>query len=232
MAGFPNVYQNFDVKLPILTNSEGEELNLKGKWHKLHFKNNNPITLELACGRGEYTIGLARSFPERNFVGIDIKGARIWKGAKHAIEEGLDNAAFLRTRIEQIAAFFEPGEIDDIWITFPDPFLKKGKANRRLTSPAFLARYQKIMNPGQPIHLKTDSPELFGYTLAVVKGLDLIIEEENHDIYAGPLPLPELDIKTYYEKMHLENGLKIRYVRFKLPENPIPKMPRSFGEED
>lgn len=213
---FPNVYENFDPKNPQLTGVGGLLVELKGKWAEQHFQNDHPITLELACGRGEYTLGLARQNPHRNFIGVDIKGARIWKGAKIALEEGLGNAAFLRTRIEQIALFFEPGEVSEIWITFPDPFLKKGKANRRLTAPRFLKQYQKILWEGGLVHLKTDSPQLYEFTLEVLaekENVELLYHDE--DIYASPLPMPELELKTYYEAMHLEDGRTIKYVRFK-----------------
>ena len=132
---FPNVYESFDLTKPQLTGLHGAEVDLRGKWASEHFGNDHPITLELACGRGEYTLDLARQYPDRNFIGVDIKGARIWRGAKTALAEGLDNAAFLRTRIEAISHFFAPAEVDEIWITFPDPCLKKGKENRRLTAP-------------------------------------------------------------------------------------------------
>lgn len=213
---FPNVYENFDPKHPQLIGAGGMPVSLRGCWAEAHFKNDHPITLELACGRGEYTLGLARRYPGRNFIGVDIKGARIWKGAKIALEEGLDNAAFLRTRIEQVALFFAPEEIGEIWITFPDPFLKKGKANRRLTAPPFLRSYRQILKKDGLVHLKTDSPQLYEFTLEVLKeepGVNLLYQ--NDDIYAAPLPVPELELKTYYEKMHLEEGRKIKYVRFR-----------------
>lgn len=214
---FPNVYENFDVKHPQLTGLNGIPVDLKGKWAKEHFKNDLPIVLELACGRGEYSLGLARVFPDRNFIGVDIKGARIWKGARIALEEKLENVAFLRTRIEQISLFFTPGEISEIWITFPDPFLQSKKANRRLTAPRFLAEYRKILQKDGLIHLKTDEPNLFEYTLEVLNEdgrVEIIYQDDN--IYANPLPFPELEIKTYYEKMHLARGASIKYVRFKL----------------
>jgi len=169
-------------------------------------------TTELACGGGEYTVQLAQMHPDRNFIGVDIKGNRIWKGAKAALGEGLNNAAFARFRIEKIVHFFGRQEISDIWITFADPFLKK--PNRRLTGPVFLERYRKILKPGGVIHLKTDSDELYDYTLRVIYAENLTIEYQNNDIYNGPLVLPELDFKTYYERMHLEKGKSIKYVRF------------------
>ena len=214
---FPNVYENFHHDNPQLVGANGVEVSLRGEWADKHFQNNNPITLELACGRGEYTLALAERFPERNFIGVDVKGARIWKGAKIALTNNWHNAAFLRTRIEQIAHFFSPGEVNEIWITFPDPFLKKGKDNRRLTSPRFLEEYRKIMPSGGLIHLKTDSPELYAFTLEVLQGYphaDLLITQD--DIYSQPLLMPELAFKTYYENMHLRDGKTIKYVRLQL----------------
>lgn len=214
---FPNVYENFDPKDPKLIGAGGAQVDLKGKWAPLHFQNDHPITLELACGRGEYTLDLARQYPERNFIGVDVKGARIWKGARTALEEGLDNAAFLRTRIEQVALFFAPGEVREIWITFPDPFLKKSKANRRLTAPRLLDQYRKVLRDGGLVHLKTDEPVLYEFTLEVLKGYPAAeLLEHSEDIYAGELPIPELATQTYYERMHLEAGKRIKYVRFRL----------------
>lgn len=214
---FPNVYENFDTKHPQLIGLNGVPVDLKGKWKPDHFKNNHPITLELACGRGEYSLGLARRFPDRNFIGVDIKGARIWKGARIALEEKLHNVAFLRTRIEQVSLFFEAEEIDEIWITFPDPFLRKSKANRRLTAPVFLKEYRKVLKKGGLTHLKTDEPNLFEFTLDILqKDPQIEILYQDDDIYAKPLPFPELALKTYYEKMHLADGKTIKYVRFRL----------------
>ena len=217
ILSFPNVYENFSMKEPQLVGKDGEEVTRKGKWKELHFKNDNPITLELACGGGEYTVGLAEMYPERNFIGVDIKGARIWKGAKQALEKGLDNAAFLRTRIELIDVFFEPGEVADIWITFPDPFLLDSKVNRRLTSPNFLKEYRKFLPKGSLIHLKTDSPELYEFTLETIEEYPhTTLLYEDDDIYSKPLPMKELELKTHYERKHLENKLTIKYVRFQL----------------
>lgn len=214
---FPNVYENFDAKQPELTGQDSEIVDLKGRWGSAHFKNNQPITLELACGRGEYSLGLARTYPDRNFIGVDIKGARIWKGAKIALDEGLNNVAFLRTRIEQIALFFAPEEISEIWITFPDPFLKESKSNRRLTSPVFINEYRKILKQYGIVHLKTDEPNLYDFTLETLSD-DPKVEILYHDddIYAKALPFQELKLKTYYEQMHLSEGKKIKYVRFKI----------------
>jgi tRNA (guanine-N7-)-methyltransferase len=212
---FPNVYENYNPKEPQLVGLHGEEVDLKGKWRSEHFKNERPITLELACGRGEYTLDLARRYPDQNFIGVDVKGARIWKGARIALGENLDNVAFLRTRIEQIALFFDPGEVDEIWITFPDPFLRKSKANRRLTAPNFLKAYRQILKPGGLVHLKTDELNLYAFTLEVLsEDPQVKILYQDEDIYAKELPFPELETKTYYEKMHLAEGKKIKYVRF------------------
>ncbi|MEM8522995.1 MAG: tRNA (guanosine(46)-N7)-methyltransferase TrmB [Bacteroidota bacterium] len=211
---FPHVYENFNPKDPKLLGENGKETDLKGQWAKTHFKNKNSVTLELACGKGDYTLGLARLYPDRNFIGVDIKGARIWRGAKTALEENLYNVAFLRTRIEQLYYFFESEEVAEIWITFPDPFLDK--ESRRLTAPRFLEMYQKILPKDGIVHLKTDSPELYEYTLEVLTEVDtfeLLYEES--DIYRKPLHLPELEIKTFYEKGHLEVGKTIKYIQMR-----------------
>lgn len=214
---FSNVYENFEPETTSLAWQNGEKREMKGKWRALHFKNDKPITLELACGRGEYSLALAERYPDRNFIGVDIKGARIWKGAKQAIERKLENVAFLRTKIEFCPNFFDKNEIDDIWITFPDPFLKSKKYNRRLTSPNYLKRYLGFLKEGGNIHLKTDSDELFEHTLEVLEEFKLETELIDQDIYSkDTLSHPDLDIKTYYEKMHLDKGKTIKYVRFKL----------------
>ncbi|MEN0004919.1 MAG: tRNA (guanosine(46)-N7)-methyltransferase TrmB [Bacteroidota bacterium] len=217
LLAFPNVYENFDAKNPELLGANGEPAVLKGEWAKKHFKNDHPITLELACGKGDYTLGLARMYPERNFIGVDIKGARIWKGAGTALEEQLNNVAFLRTRIEQIEHFFKAGEIQEIWITFPDPFLRKSKSNRRLTAPSFLARYTNLLPQNGLVHLKTDSPELYAFTLeSLAETPNAKPLYHDNDIYAKALPIPELELKTFYERMHLADGRTIKYVRFML----------------
>jgi len=217
VLSFPNTFENFNAKKPGLLGKDGEPVDLKGKWAADYFKNDNPITLEFACGRGEYTLALARTYPDRNFIGVDVKGARIWKGARMALEEGLSNVAFLRTRIEQINYFFTPGEVGEIWITFPDPFPRKGKANRRLTAPNFLGFYRKLLKPQGIVHLKTDADSLYAFTLETLASdprVDILYQ--NDDIYQGPLNIPELAHKTYYEYMHLEDGKTIKYVRFTL----------------
>lgn len=213
---FSNVYENFDTQQPELVGENGAVVERKGKWANAHFQNNRPITLELACGRGEYALGLARMYPDRNFIGIDIKGARIWKGAKNALAEGLDNVAFLRTRIEILDAFFEPHEVQEIWITFPDPFLGNKKINRRLTAPYFLDLYRKILAPQGVIHLKTDEFKLYEYTLEVLeKRTDIEIIHQDADIYSGELYLPELELKTYYENLNISESDAIKYVQFR-----------------
>ena len=216
---FPNVYENFHYEQPELLGEGGRPVERAGRWAEAHFGNAHPITLELACGRGEYTLALAAAYPERNFLGVDVKGARIWKGARYALENDLPNAAFLRTRIERLDYFFQPGEISEIWITFPDPFLENGKANRRLTSPRFLDVYRKLLQAGGLIHLKTDSPELYAYTLLVQETYPhTTLEIHQDDIYAADLVMPELNFKTYYENQHLRDGRKIKYVRLRLSE--------------
>ena len=213
LLSFPNVYENFNQKEPKLLASEGITVELKGSWAKNHFKNENQITLELACGRGEYTLALAGSFSNRNYIGLDIKGARIWKGAKQALNLNLHNAAFLRTRIEMLTCFFGPKEIDEIWITFPDPFLKKNKSNRRLTSHPFLDRYKTILKPGGKLHLKTDNRILFDFSMdTIASHSDYDILYSNDDIYSTELYIPQLEFKTYYELKHLENKLTIKYI--------------------
>jgi tRNA (guanine-N7-)-methyltransferase len=217
VLSFPNVYENPDATNPGLIGENGVFFDLKGNWNENHFKNKNQLTLELACGKGDYTVELARQYPGVNFIGIDIKGARIWRGAKTALEQKILNAAFLRTRIEQINLFFDTGEVDEIWITFPDPFLKNGKENRRLTSPFFLGKFKEILKPGGILHLKTDDDTLYEYTLKTLhKNCDYKILWQGDDIYAGELAFPELNIKTFYEKGHLSKGKTIKYVRFQL----------------
>jgi len=214
---FPNVYEHVDLESDTLLGGGGQPLHLAGKWGSRVFQNDRPLTLELACGRGEYSLELARRHPDRNFIGVDIKGARLWKGARTALQEALPNVAFLRIRIEHIARFFSLGEVDEIWITFPDPFLKKSKANRRLTSPRFLDTYRRFLLPGGLVHLKTDNDLLYTYSKEVLSNdpaAELLYADEN--IYDRPLPWPELDIKTYYEHQHLAKGLTIKYLRFAL----------------
>lgn len=191
--------------------------NMKGKWNAF-FKNNQPIVLELACGRGEYTIGLAGMFPHQNFIGVDVKGNRMYIGAKQALDTGLHNAAFLRTQIEMIASYFAPGEVDEIWITFPDPQLRLSKAKKRLTHPRFLRLYQQILKPGGRIHLKTDSPDLFRFTLTVARLYDLELHHVMDNVYADAQRNPVLNIQTHYEKMDIAQSRRTHYICFSLPD--------------
>jgi len=213
----PIVLENYNHQDDLLTLSEGELLNPKGRWNELIFKNDQPITLELACGKGEYAVGLAKRFPDRNYIGIDIKGARIWKGATDAVKQDIPNVRFLRTRIEMLFKFFDDREVSEIWITFPDPFLKSKKQNRRLTSPVFLNMYRKLLKNNGLVHLKTDSHLLYYYTLDLLKYKENIpIQYYHNHIYNEVLDIPELEIKTYYEKKHLERNRTIKYLRFSL----------------
>ncbi len=213
---FPNVFQNPHFTIPHLVDHTGAELDLKGKWNEQVFKNDHPLVLELACGKGDYTLALGQKYPQKNFIGVDSKGARIYTGAKNALEQKLSNVAFLRLRIENILNFFNAGEVSEIWITFPDPFPRKGDAKRRLTAPGFLDRYRKICKPGAVVHFKTDDLPLFHFTRDSVTeaGLEMLYYKEN--IYAAPLDYEELAIKTYYERSHLANGRTINYLQFKL----------------
>lgn len=193
---------------------------LKGNWHRKFFKNNNPIVLELGCGKGEYSVGLAKAFPDKNFIGIDIKGARFWFGAKEAVESGLQNIAFLRTQIELLEYFFDENEVDEIWITFPDPQMKYRRTKHRLTNPEFLSKFKKILKPEGVIHLKTDSEFLHGYTLGLLQGSGHEILTAHHDIYGAPeydpgTPLLR-DIQTYYEQLFSAKGKTITYLKFNL----------------
>ena len=203
---------------------------LKGKWHEEFFKNGNPIVLELGCGRGEYTIGLARRFPEKNFIGIDIKGARMWHGAKTALEEGMKNVAFLRTNIECIAGFFAPNEVAELWLTFSDPQMKK--ATKRLTSTYFMERYRHFLIDNGIIHVKTDSNFLATYTKYMVEKNGLPMDFYTEDLYKLSTLNSQLstvncqlstlssltEIRTYYESMWLERGIPIKYLQFRLPQ--------------
>lgn len=215
ILSLPNVYENFNPDDSYLTNGDNEKVEIKGKWRSDFFRNDHPIVLELACGRGEYSIGLAEMYPDKNFIGVDIKGARIWQGANQAIDRGLSNVAFLRTRIELITDYFDKDEVDEIWIIFPDPFLKRSKSNRRLTSHVFVSEYRKILKPGGIVHLKTDSPPLYEFTLeTIAKDEKCKINYQNDNIYASEIAYKELIIKTYYEKSHLEDGRLIKYIQY------------------
>lgn len=214
METFNNVFQ---YPYSVIDNVPFE---MKGKWREEFFKNDNPIVLELGCGKGEYAVGMARMFPNINFIGVDIKGARMWTGAKAAIEEGLPNVAFLRTNIEIIDRFFADGEVQEIWLTFSDPQMKNER--KRLTSTYFMERYRRFLVDGGLIHLKTDSNFLFTYTKEMVKENKLEVEMCTDDLYHAT-DLDEgtksiLGIRTYYESMWLERGLNIKYIKFKLPK--------------
>ncbi len=193
---------------------------MRGQWNVAVFKRDAPIVLELGCGGGEYTTGLAALRPEKNYLGVDIKGARLWRGARTAKEQGLNNVAFLRTHVDHLLRCFAPQEASEIWLTFSDPQLKKSKARKRLTSPLFLARYKEILAPGGVVHLKTDSPVLYNYTLEQIAAHKLPIHEQSTDVYAdlvhrvSPEEQAVLNIRTYYESMWLEEGRTIHYVRF------------------
>jgi tRNA (guanine-N7-)-methyltransferase len=188
----------------------------KGLWSQF-FGNEQPLILELGCGKGEYTLGLARRNPDSNYIGIDIKGARIWRGAKTALEESLTNVAFLRTQIELIDRAFAPGEVSEIWITFPDPQIKFKRTKHRMTNLHFLKRYKQILRPGGLIHLKTDSEFMHGYTLGILQGLGQKVHYANHDIYRNSgAPPYATEIQTFYEKQYLEMEKPITYMSFSL----------------
>lgn len=194
---------------------------MQGKWGR-HFGNNHPITLELACGKGDYALGMGRMFPERNFIGVDLKGNRIWRGAKTALDEKVNNVAFLRTQIDKLENYFTAGEVEEIWITFPDPFLRGSKAKKRLTHPKFLELYQKVLVPGATINLKTDSAELYNFTKEVIEAVPCGLVEDIADVYANPATMaPVLKIQTFYEGMHLADRRTIRFLKFTLPSQPI-----------
>lgn len=189
----------------------------KGKWASEVFKNNNPIVLELGCGKGEYTVELARRFPNTNFIGIDIKGARFWRGAKTAVEEGLTNVAFLRTQIELIELAFEKGEVSEIWITFPDPQIKYKRTKHRLTNTAFLQRYKNILTADGIVNLKTDSEFMHGYTLGLLHGEGHEVLYANHHVYKNEgSPAVVTEIQTFYESQYLEQNKAITYIQFRV----------------
>ncbi|MBS1949757.1 MAG: tRNA (guanine(46)-N(7))-methyltransferase [Cytophagales bacterium] len=197
---------------------------VKGKWKELYFKNTNALTVELACGRGEYSVGLARKFPNQNFVGVDIKGDRLWKGSTWAFEEGLKNVGFLRTQILTIESFFDESEVDEIWLTFPDPRPRKRDIKRRLTSPRFLDLFKNILKPEGWFRFKTDNTGLFDYTLEELNQRRDIRELKfTHDLYQSSLQAECFDIKTRYEEMFSAEGEKIKYLRFKFDKNQIQK---------
>ncbi len=189
--------------------------NMNGNWSN-HFNNNNPITLELACGKGEYTVGLARMYPNRNFIGVDIKGNRIWRGAKTALDEKLTNVAFLRTGIDKIADYFSAGEVAEIWITFPDPQLRNSKHKKRLTHPRFLRLYQSILQQDGIVNLKTDSPDLYNFTKTVINLYNIEVLVDMDNVYAESNISEELKIKTHYEQLDIAGANRVHYLSFKV----------------
>jgi tRNA (guanine-N7-)-methyltransferase len=214
LGSYDNVIQ------PEISEISGKDHPVKGKWQNELFKNKNPIVLELGCGKGEYTIGLANRFPDNNFIGIDIKGARLWRGAKTANEQKLPNVAFLRTRIEFINSFFSENEVDEIWITFPDPHPGGRNSNKRLTSPIFLNSYRLFLKEKGLIHLKTDNTELYNFTKTVVNYNNLETVISTNDLYSDKID-NILSIRTHYEKIFLDAGLKINFLSFRLDKEKI-----------
>ena len=214
MEEFPHVFQ-----VSSHTVREGVEFEMKGKWNELFFKNNHPIVLELGCGKGEYTVGLGQLYPEKNFIGVDIKGARLWTGARESLEKSMKNVAFLRTDIEMIHHFFDENEVSEIWLTFPDPQMKK--VTKRLTATNFMKSYQQFLKTDGLIHLKTDSNFMFTYTCEMVKANLYPVVCSTDDLYAAGLTDPVLGIKTYYEQQWLERGITIKYIQFLLGKNTL-----------
>ena len=206
---FPNLIQPLMTYPPL-------DHELKGKWHENFFHNQAPIVLELGCGRGEYTVNLAEKFPEKNFIGIDWKGARLWRGAKTGVENQIKNMAFLRIQIENIASFFGPDEVDEIWITFPDPHLRERDDQKRLTSHRFLNLYRQFLKPNGFVNLKTDSRFLYDFTIEVIQDQNLPITIQTEHLYQSEYADDVLSIKTTYEKIWLKEGLNICYLKFTL----------------
>jgi len=209
--------------------------NMRDAW-KSFFKNNNPITLELACGKGEYALGLARLYPDRNFIGIDIKGNRIWRGAKTALDEQLNNVAFLRSQIDKLADYFSENEVAEIWITFPDPQLRLSRMKKRLTHPRFLRLYKTILQPNGIVHLKTDSPDLYNFTKTVINLYELELLVDHDDVYEQEDLNEELKIKTHYEALDIGQSNRIHYLQFRI--NILPDVAKDetlkkiiFGEQ-
>ena len=199
---FPNVYQLHLGKV------------MKGKWAKEHFKNEQPIVLELACGKGEYAVNLAKLFQEKNFIGVDLKGNRIWRGARTGVDEGIQNLAFLRIQIEDILEFFAPGEIDEIWITFADPQPQESREKKRLTYPGFLEKYRILLKEGGKVNLKTDNDGLYNYTVEKVAELNLITHKNTNNLYHSDIVDEVLSIKTHYERIYLKTDKNINYIQF------------------
>ena len=209
------------AELKTLSNALEYPVDMKGNWHRF-FGNNHPVTLELACGKGEYALGLARLHPDKNFLGVDLKGNRMWVGAKTAIADGLTNVGFLRSQIERIDEYFNEGEVEEIWITFPDPQLRTSRAKKRLTHPRFLKLYQKIMGSKGIVNLKTDSPDLYHFTKMVINLFELPLLSDYDDLYLKNDLSEEMLIKTHYEKLDIAGSSRIHYLRFGL-DNAITK---------
>jgi len=205
--------------------------NMAGNWHA-HFNNSNPITLELACGKGEYAVGLGQLYPERNFIGVDLKGNRIWVGAKKARLQNLTNVSFLRTQIDRIAEYFSKGEVEEIWITFPDPQLRISKTKKRLTHPKFLRMYQQFLKQGGKINLKTDSPDLYAFTKKVISKYGCALLEDSDNVYLQAEVKEDLKIKTHYESLDIAGSSRVHYLRFSLPEQlPGKELDTELQEE-
>ena len=217
MASYPHVFEYPYAEV------ENVPFELKGNWNKNFFKNNNPIVLELGCGRGEYTVGLGRLFPDKNFIGVDIKGSRMWTGATESLKTGMKNVAFLRTNIEIIDRFFAANEVSEVWLTFSDPQMKK--ATKRLTSTFFMERYRSFLVPDGIIHLKTDSNFMYTYTRYMIEENKLPVEVMTEDLYHSGLADEILNIKTYYEQQWLDRGLNIKYIKFNLPTDVVLQEP-------
>ncbi len=207
--GFKHLFQRSFEQLQ-------DGFHLKGKWNRDFFGNDNPIVLELGCGKGEYAIGLAQRHPEKNYIGIDIKGARMWVGCKKVEELGLKNVAFIRTRITLIESFFAENEVDEIWLTFSDPHPRKGHARKRLSSPQYLARYSSFLKDENRIHVKTDNPGLFAYTQEVIREGGHELGDISDDVYGKGAPPEVMEIQTFYEQMWIEEGRTIHYLNFKM----------------
>ncbi len=231
METFPHVFQ-----VSSQTVRDGAKFDMKGKWNEVFFKNNHPIVLELGCGKGEYTVQLAQLFPKKNFIGVDIKGARLWTGAKESLQKKLTNVAFLRTNIEMIHYFFSENEVSEIWLTFPDPQMKK--ASKRLTATNFMHLYKQFLKSNGLIHLKTDSNFMFNYTSEMIRSNNFQVLLKTDNLYNSEQLNPILGIKTYYEKQWLGRGLTIKYIQFELENRTNYQEPdieiehdtyRSFG---
>lgn len=212
----PNIFQAFEFGATQLHAASGEAVNFTNQWAAKVFQNNNPVTVELACGKGDYTVALAAEHPERNFIGVDIKGPRLHTGAKYALEHHLKNVAFARFKIENILRFFGEGELQEIWITFPDPFPKDRHEKHRLTHASFLVKYQLLLAKGGVLNFKTDDLDLFRYSVDSISNFGGKLLYCREDIYAQPLDFPELAIKTFYEKQHLAKGRTINFLQAQL----------------